>query len=203
MELKFKDIEMKIGKDEAELGVTVLDKVLKLHSQSPTQEVKEVIKEVKVEVPVEKIVEKVVTVTSRGYDLMNKEITNVIEGPYPGFDFGRFILVNCTKHPITIYENGNVTTIGPSGINTRIKVGYDSVNENDCPFVAETKLGVIDAPAMEKNYLFIVSRIVFDAVPERYDFISPNNITARRDEKGDVSAVANFIVHEDYYKVAE
>lgn len=210
MKLNYKGIiDMEIAKDEASLGVEVLDKILKLEMPESTQEpvVKEVVKEVEVikEVPVEKeiikevekIVEKVVEVPV-GSMLCSSKDNKYIDGPYVGYEFGRFTLVNCTKHPVTLLtKEGEVITLPSSGLNTRIIFNFEDVEEKDCLFAKERRLSMTDCPRPTPYHLFIVSRIVYDACPERTDFIVPNTVQAQRDN-GSVVSVSNFIVRDGY-----
>lgn len=209
MELKFRDIEMKISKDEADLGVTVLDKILKLDvpTTAPKLEIPKEVVEVEkivekvIEKPVEKIVNKVVekiVEVPAGYGLVNAKDNKYVAGPYVGYEFGRFTLVNCTKHPVTILtKEGDVITLPSSGINTRIVFNFEEVKEEDCHFAKERKMSVTECPEPTPYHLFIVSRIVFDAIPERTDFIVPNTVQAQRDG-GSVVSVSNFIVRDGY-----
>lgn len=219
MKLNYKGIiDMEIAKDEASLGVEVLDKILKLEMPvaehvvvaEPKEIIKEVIKEVKVpvEVVVEKVVEKPVVKEKivkipASSELCKPEDSKYIDGPYVGYEFGRFTLVNCTKHPVTILtKDGDVVTLPSSGINTRIVFNFEEVEEEGCQFAKERKMNVIECPKSHPYHLFIVSRIVFDAIPERLDFIVPNTVQAQR-EGGQVVSVSNFIVRDSYESVCE
>ena len=219
MELKYNGIEMKISKDEADLGVTVLDKILKL--EVPQVKEVEVIKEVKVpvkeveikeivkEVPVEKEVikevvkevEKIVEVpvqVSKSSGLENSKDNKYVCPPYIGYEFGRFTLVNCTKHPVTLLtKEGDIVSLPSSGINTRIIFNFEEVEEKGCLFAKERKLSMTECPEPQPGHLFIVSRIVYDACPDRLDFIVPNTVQAQRDG-GSVVSVSNFIVRDGY-----
>lgn len=215
MKLNYKGIiDMEIAKDEASLGVEVLDKILKL--EMPVEKVIEkqaepIIKEVEkivevekvVEVPVvkevEKIVEKVVEVPASSVLCSSKD-NKYVEGPYVGYEFGRFTLVNCTKHPVTLLtKEGDVITLPSSGINTRIIFNFEEVDEKDCLFAKERKMSMTECPKPQPFHLFIVSRIVYDACPDRLDFIVPNTVQAQRDN-GSVVSVSNFIVRDGYEK---
>lgn len=210
MKLNYKGIiDMEISKDEASLGVEVLDKILKLEMPESTQEpvvkevVKEVIKEVKVPVEVEKevikekIVEKVIEVPA-GSMLCSSKDNKYVAGPYVGYEFGRFTLVNCTKHPVTLLtKEGDVISLPSSGLNTRIIFNFEDVNEEGCLFAKERKMSMTECPEPTPYHLFIVSRIVYDACPERTDFIVPNTVQAQRNN-GSVVSVSNFIVRDGY-----
>lgn len=212
MKLNYKGIiDMEISKDEASLGVEVLDKILKLEMPESAQEpiVKEVVKEVEVikevKVPVEvekevikeKVVEKVIEVPA-GSMLCSSKDNKYVAGPYVGYEFGRFTLVNCTKHPVTLLtKEGDVISLPSSGLNTRIIFNFEDVNEEGCLFAKERKMSMTECPEPTPYHLFIVSRIVYDACPERTDFIVPNTVQAQRNN-GSVVSVSNFIVRDGY-----
>lgn len=204
MEIKIKDsIEVKLTASEVDAGIKFLKEtgLAGFAAPTPVQPVVAPVEE-KVEIPVLALEGGPVVDTPAPVPNVNIKKITYSEPPYTAVEFGKFGVVNCTKHPVVIRaNNGEVIALPPIGINTRIGFSYDEIDGN--PFVFESKDGVVNCPRQQRGLLFIVSRIVFDALPERYDFIVPNTILANRDEKGNVNAVPNFVVHRNYEKVLE
>jgi hypothetical protein len=97
--------------------------------------------------------------------------------------------INLTPHEITLFrEDGGSHMLPPSEKPARVRM-LTSVqgNHNGVPVVGQPiASGLENLPPINKQEftLYIVSRIVKDAVPDRYDCVVPNDIV--RDSKGNI-----------------
>lgn len=139
------------------------------------------------------------------WDEFETYVDNYVESPMLVTDFGKFNVVNCTPHPVTITGiAGGQEVIGPSDIITRLEFDHKpvSLDGSDLPLVVEAKGTLINVPMRKKNTLYIVSRIVFDVANDREDFICPNVMRAQRNN-GVVVSVPSFICRKELIKKAE
>lgn len=97
-------------------------------------------------------------------------------------------LVNLTPHTITLVGDNGTTTIEPSGPPARVTFAPDQqtstveVNGLDVPIVRTATTGVVTGlPAALPDTLYIVSRQVVDAVPDRDDLVCTHD--AVRDQQ--------------------
>ena len=123
--------------------------------------------------------------------------------------------VNLTPHPIVVVAEKadgsfeTLATIPPSGVVARVTV-EEEVLDNETssyPFqLVRNKIGgVTGLPPVEENppvdtgfcpqrELFIVSRMVLDALPKRDDVVAPDTgPTAYRDPRGHILGVTQFV----------
>jgi hypothetical protein len=96
------------------------------------------------------------------------------------------MFINCTPHTLNIVRvDGTILEIAPSGVcprvgTTRLEAG---VIEGVETFF--TELGSVEnLPPREEGSLFIVSRMVLDACPDRSDLLCPGELV--RDAQGRV-----------------
>lgn len=139
------------------------------------------------------------------WDEFETYVDNFVESPMLVTDFGKFNVVNCTPHPVTINGiAGGQEVIGPSEVITRLEFDHKpvSLNGSDLPLVVEAKGTLINVPMRKKNTLYIVSRIVFDVANDREDFICPNVMRAQR-SNGVVVSVPSFICRKSLIKKVE
>jgi hypothetical protein len=102
-------------------------------------------------------------------------------------------IVNLTPHEITIVgENGEVThRIPPSGLVSRVRetsIGIRHVN--GIPVVRKTFGEVVNLPEPEEGTVYIVSRMIIAASPDRTDLLSPGDLV--RDDVGKIIGCKNF-----------
>lgn len=106
------------------------------------------------------------------------------------------VVVNHTPHPI-VYQrpDGTRTTMPASRTTPRVSTVErpdDPVGEFAC--VTQQAGDVEGLPAAAPGVFRIVSRMVFDAAPERCDLICPDTgAGAVRDDKGRILAVTRFV----------
>lgn len=132
------------------------------------------------------------------YDTFTTYVDNYVKSPMLLTDFGKFNVVNCTPHPVTLAGKSGTVTIGPSDVCTRLEMDHKEAElpGSDLPLVVEAKGKLINVPLREKGTLYIVSRIVFDVSIDREDFICPNTIRANK-VNGSVVSVPNFICRKE------
>jgi len=105
-------------------------------------------------------------------------------------------LINLTPHPVTIYHQGKVLTIPPSGNTARVSCERKEAYTIMGIPVAKNEWGeVLGLPPEEPGTFFIVSMLVMQALGEsRPDLLSPDTgKDAVRDEDGRIIAVRRFI----------
>lgn len=164
----------------------IIDTVLK---KDVTEEIKPEIKEVLVEDEITKseiIAASVLPKVSVVKEAVNED--NLIK-----MKIGNYHLINCTSHVITVKTEDKEYNIGPSTLVCRIKFDHiESKIDKELPLFTEEKGAAFNVPAPKPNVLYIVSRIVYDYMPERTDFICPNTMRAEKvDNK--VNCVPGFI----------
>lgn len=103
-------------------------------------------------------------------------------------------VVNCTPHTINVAAaNGAVVDIPASGIVPRCSSTVEVVGEVSGITVTRQVMGdVVDVPEPAENTIFVVSRLVASACPERHDFVIPGPMV--RDEEGRVVGCNGFSV---------
>lgn len=95
------------------------------------------------------------------------------------------ILKNYTPHPVNIYNReGLLRTIEPEGVVPRVKTEERCTHQVAGIPVCKVAVSpeVEDLPAPEPGTIYIVSRMVVEACPGRYDLYSPHDMV--RDEHG-------------------
>lgn len=87
-------------------------------------------------------------------------------------------LVNLCPHKVDILrEDGSVLTIAPSGIVPRCSQTEVQVTSvNGIAVTRQTYGEVYDLPAPKEGTVYIVSRMVAAAVPDRYDLMIPGPV---------------------------
>lgn len=105
---------------------------------------------------------------------------------------------NKTPHDVNIVdENGKVVKTFPRSKNSiRLdsetkRVGEIEVDDTFIP-LSKTVMGDANLPEKRDDVLYIVSRIVQESFPERYDFIIPNEIV--RDDEGKIVGCKSLAV---------
>lgn len=105
-------------------------------------------------------------------------------------------IINLTPHAIVVRTQDEDKTFAPSGTVARIQDlnPVDGPLFNGIPTVSFGRGYVIDLPEPTPDTFFIVSGMVFDAVPDhRTDVVAPfTGATAIRNEKGHIVAVTQF-----------
>lgn len=104
-------------------------------------------------------------------------------------------LINCTPHPITLREIGcgRVQQLLNSSCCPRL---FTELEKSDSPKMFYKQLAVnCQLPEPMPNTWFIVSKVIFDAFPERLDLICPNSLYGDKDENGKIVSVTSFIEH--------
>lgn len=105
-------------------------------------------------------------------------------------------IINMTPHAVTLYkEDGTTVTFTPSGTVPRVKqINMPSVLD-DVPCNVATFGQVEQLPEFSGDSLKIVSTLVRNACPTRYDLISPDTSPASvvRDENGNILGVKGFL----------
>ena len=101
-------------------------------------------------------------------------------------------IINLTPHSVNIIsDNGNVITFEPSG--TVARCSQKTVvtgNINNIPLTKTSFGDVIDLPNPQSDTIFIVSRLVINACPDRGDLVVPNDIV--RDDSGNIIGCKSF-----------
>lgn len=99
-------------------------------------------------------------------------------------------IINCTPHTLNIITDGEVVTVPPSGIITRLSeerkpagiVIMDDGTRIDA--TAAEHGGIVDLPEMQSNTIFVVSAMVRMALRNRIDVFSPGVLV--RDAAGNI-----------------
>lgn len=138
------------------------------------------------------------------WDDFSTYVDNYVPCPILVTDFGKYSVVNCTPHPVTLSGKNGVITIGPSEVCTRLEMDQKEVElpGSDLPLVVESKGKLINVPMRQPRTLYVVSRIVFDVSVDREDFICPNTIKATK-SNGQVVSVPTFICRKELIMKAE
>lgn len=92
-------------------------------------------------------------------------------------------LINLTPHTVNIVKNDNsIISFPPSGTIARVFSDYvkrGTVNDID---VVDVVYGdVIDLPPPRKDIVYIVSRMVLNATPNRRDLVVPHDLVRNPD----------------------
>ena len=102
-------------------------------------------------------------------------------------------IINLTPHTINVVLEDRTIEIPSSGVarcsQTTVPVG----EINGIPLTATTFGEVIDLPEPTEDTLFIVSRLIMSACPERNDLLCPNELV--RDEEGKIIGCKSFAVN--------
>lgn len=104
-------------------------------------------------------------------------------------------LVNLTRHPLTVMVPGAVVVVPSSGIEAEAfcaldpdeAVFYQGV---EIPISVRRYRGVRNLPEPRSGTIFIVPRMVVEAVPSRTDLVSPGRLI--RDAHGNVVACSGL-----------
>ncbi len=112
-------------------------------------------------------------------------------------------IVNATPHPIKVRTDWGEVEFEASGILPRVTsverevapLTLDRMPTGfEIPCIFQVLEGVEGLPEPDLSTIYIVSRMVFEALPHRYDLIVPDTgETCIRDEKGRILAVTRFI----------
>ncbi len=125
---------------------------------------------------------------------------------------GKRLPVNLTPHKIVVAVRGESdlpeiegtdgwhewVSILPEDTPARVMTIEEEVHVDGIGFpCARQKVGnVTGLPPEDEERFYIVSRMVFDAVPDRKDVVVPDTgKTAVRDKSGNIVAVTRFLVH--------
>lgn len=105
--------------------------------------------------------------------------------------------VNLTPHPITLVrENGETTTIPPSGVVARVAVKREKIGELNGFPVHRSIFGEVEGlPEPQDGVVYIVSFPVLQALQgKRSDVVAPDTTPqgAVRDENGQIIGVRGF-----------
>jgi hypothetical protein len=102
--------------------------------------------------------------------------------------------VNLTPHTVNVEKNnGEIKEIKPSGTIARVSVNTHVLDVVDGMNITRQTLGEIkDLPEPKENTIFIVSRVLAEAVMGRDDIMIPG--AAIRDESGRVVGCKGFCV---------
>lgn len=87
-------------------------------------------------------------------------------------------MVNLTSHMVSIVkDNGSVVQFPPSGTVARVFTDYVIKGSiNGISLVETVTGGVFDLPPPRRNTTYIVSRLVLEACPERWDLVVPHDL---------------------------
>ena len=101
-------------------------------------------------------------------------------------------IINLTPHSVNIVcDNGNVITYNPSGTVARCSQNTIKIGDVNGIPLTQTSFGdVVDLPLPQKDTIFIVSRLVINACPDRDDLVVPNDIV--RDDHGNIIGCKSF-----------
>jgi len=94
--------------------------------------------------------------------------------------------INMTPHPITIVDENNdvVMTIPKGEVVPRLSQTTEVVDEVNGVVITETQFGKTQDLPEPNGDLFIVSRLVLAANPDRNDLVVPNQLV--RDDNGHI-----------------
>lgn len=102
-------------------------------------------------------------------------------------------LVNLTPHSINVLLEGKKVEIPSSGVARCSQTSAPAGEVNGVPLTT-TSFGEVEGlPAPTKNTLFIVSRLIMSACPDRRDLLVPNDMV--RDEEGKIIGCKSFAVN--------
>ena len=104
--------------------------------------------------------------------------------------------INITPHAIhLVCADGSQVEIPASGIIARVSEQMVPVREDIVPLV-QSKFGeVVNLPDPQLGVMYITSRIVMSACPNRRDLCAPGSLT--RDPDGRITGCTNLIVQPD------
>ncbi len=101
--------------------------------------------------------------------------------------------VNITPHTINLVcEDGKEVVIAPSGIVARVSEFFVRQSYDIVPLVSSEFGTVFDLPDPEDGVMYITSRIVMGAAPDRTDLCAPGSLL--RDGEGKIVGCTNLIV---------
>lgn len=112
------------------------------------------------------------------------------------YDLSGYRVYNLTPHDI-FYQNqdtGEIIKLQPCGIYPRIyrKVNPQAVGKDGLFYLEDS--AIVNVPTPYRDVKFIVSRMVFDILPDRLDLIAPN--TLMKISKNGLTIVPGFIARE-------
>jgi len=109
-------------------------------------------------------------------------------------------LINLTPHKITLLDNDHqrMFTLQPTQtvrVNEEVSLAGTITYENNSVPILATKYGLIDLPDIDQNCIYIVSRIVKNAIAEHYPFLNklfvvPGGIV--RSKEGEIVGCTNL-----------
>lgn len=102
-------------------------------------------------------------------------------------------IINMTPHVVSIVGYGVITTFPPEGNVARVEVTREDAGEISGIKCIKSVMGeVINLPEPEEGKFFIVSRIVFEALPSRSDLLVPDQLV--RDDEGRIIGCEGFCI---------
>lgn len=100
-------------------------------------------------------------------------------------------LENRTPHGISVHLNGEVRDVAAAGTPPRVAMEKEKVGEvNGIPVLRSTPGEVTNEPEPVHGTVYIVSRLVAAALPERDDLVFPDGLV--RDSTGKVIGCDSF-----------
>ena len=114
------------------------------------------------------------------YRGFNTELNRLVNEFYKKEEYD---IINLTPHKLDIKnKNGQVVEIGGSGTIARVQVRYEPVGEVNGFYIHKAKYGRVEGlPDPKEGVLYVVSRMVAQAVPERKDLLIPGELLRDRD----------------------
>ena len=105
-------------------------------------------------------------------------------------------IINLTAHDVNVVcSNGDVITFSPSGTVARCTQTTTQIGcVNGIPLTQTSFVFVLDLPQVQKDTIFIVSRLVLNACKGvRDDLIVPNDLV--RDDNGNIIGCKSFAIN--------
>lgn len=98
-------------------------------------------------------------------------------------------IINLTPHTINVGDR----IFEPQGVVRLSETTISAGSIDDIPIIYQKRTNVIGLPKEEKDIWVIVSRPVFDALPNRLDLLAVGE--AIRDEQGRIIGCKNLVTH--------
>lgn len=109
-------------------------------------------------------------------------------------------IINLTPHAIGLAVGDEVVTIPASGTVARVSVTVSPAGEIETdygrvPLVRLTYGDPVGLPEPEDGVVYVVSKVVADALPDRHDLVYPDTSpeSAIRNEAGQIVAVRRMV----------